>query len=421
MTRHPVRWAATLILTSVLALALVVERTAAAPWDFDDSAPLPTPSPWPASASVTATTDNGLYAAAAFNSMPCGGDGIPCSKLQIAHQMRPQNRLGMIVSTDKGATFGAPFVIDDGDGEAVGAYASIATGIWGYPTVISYQNADQTKLKIAHTSGVFNNSGNCGGGKWQCETLGIGGLHSAIALEGDGTVDIVHVNGQNLRLRRGSPPYRPADFPASQSFIVPDGGAGTITSASVAADSIGQVHIAFTDFTCVYYTYLQLTTFGPVEKINCAPSNATLPLRAGGVEIKVSNGRLPRISYILNSSTGYRVKYAYKAVDYDNENYTEKWIVRSVSPNYTTLPQPGTSLVIDFDTGVAKAISWGSVSGSTRRLMVALPSFGLDSWDSGAIADATGGAYSSMVFIGGKPAVAHYDTNLGNLRFSKKP
>jgi hypothetical protein len=397
------------VLTCALALALLVRHTEAAPDEPDDTAPLPQPAPWPTGVVAAGVgEDDGSYASMVYFSTPCW-PGL-CSTISVAHKRKTDGDLAYTKSTDKGATFTTTIIDPGAGGDIVGAHVSHAVGSLGYPRVISYQNETDEDLKIAHNSGVFNDSGNCGGGDWRCTRVTNGGKYSSIAIDGDNDrVSIVHVAGSSLKLARGEPPYASTDFTHT---TIPTN--STVTSTAVAVDWAGQVHIAFTTSRCLYYTMWQVSFLTEVEEVDCL-TDPNVVGKAGSASIAANVGLRPHVAYVMTASSGtHRVKYAHKTD-------ITTWVKRTISSPYTTVPQTGTSIRVDYESGEAMAIGWGSVVDNVRKLMVARPGgLIIGGWTT-TTGDTPGGAWSSLAVINGKLSATHYDSVGGNLRFSHAP
>jgi hypothetical protein len=349
------------------------------------------PVPWHSIDASGGINDDGSYASLAYRRIFCGLYQT-CPRTYISHQ-RKNVGLALSTSSDLGDSFSTQ-IIDDGDGDQVGAYTDIAAGTLS-GVFISYQNQTLIKAKFAHYVG---SGGNCGAGAWKCQHVANGGKFSSITVDNDERVSIVHV-GNGLRHSWADPPYT--------SFTTEDVTGGTITSADSAVDTLDQLHVVYTSGQCLKYKYWFGSGWSDTETVFCAPENPTGD--TGRVSVAVNYSSRPHVAFITNTASGsYELKHAYKT-DYYN------WAVEHVT--FLSGPQAGTSIVLDTDNIDTAAISYGTNTSSGYKLVLVYPN-NLYGWDGVAI-DNPGGAYSSMRRIADKLSIAHYDPVGHDLRFSE--
>jgi hypothetical protein len=389
----------TLPLLSILGLLLAAPPASAAQ-DDGVGTTAPPPIPWTTTTAADGGKDWGMNASMAMTMTWCSGNGFawPCTRISIAHHNKTNGDLMYSTSIDGGQSFTTTTVDFGPDGDIVGTHASLI--FQGTTPFISYHNATDGKLKLARK--VTSGTGNCGTDNgWQCKTLDLGGLHSSIGIKSNGQVQIAHAkSGGGVKLTRLDPPYTDAIFETVSNM--------NAKSVRLAVDDINQVHVAWSNGNCIYYTY---AFFEELETVECSPNNPTFD--AGRISMVVSSSERPHMAYMLNTASGgYRIRHAFK-VDY------QTWAYEHVS--YVSSPQPGTSIVLDQDDLDTAAISWGSPSSTgVPRLVVAHPGQFIG-WD-GALAAQPGGSFSSLGWYGGKLVVAHYDDTGaagGDLRFTK--
>jgi hypothetical protein len=380
-------------------LCLLPARPSPAATDPGGGTTAPPPIPWSSISVPDGTEDRGMYPSLVTTTVWCSGGGTswPCTRIAIAYHNKTDGDLMYSTSIDGGVTFTTTTVDAGPGGDIVGTHTSLT--FQGTIPFISYHNATDGKLKLARK--VTTGTGNCGtDNAWQCKTLDSGGLNSSIGIKSNGQVQIAHSkSGGGVKLTRLDPPYTDSTVETIANV--------NAKSVKLAVDDINQVHVAWSNGLCVYYTY---AFFEDIETVECSPSNPTYD--AGRISMVVNSSERPHMAYMLNSASGgYRLRHAFK-VDY------QTWAYEHVS--FVSSPLPGTSIILDQDDLLTAAISWGYPSNGVPRLVVAFPA-PLYGWD-GGLADYTGGSFSSLGRLGSKLIVAHYNDNGaggGDLRFTK--
>ncbi|RMH78965.1 MAG: hypothetical protein D6683_06950, partial [Actinomyces sp.] len=171
-----------------------------------------------------------------YASIAVGADGVPV----IAHQNATLGTLEVFVCADVGCTGGTGRTLDDGKGDRVGAFASIAVGADGNP-VIAYGDSTLGALKL-----FVCGDAHCTRGTARILEVGSGervGLEASLAIGADGNPVIAHRGSSGvLRLHACGDP---SCGTGSSHIVDPD--AGSVGRVSVTIDASGTPLVAYRD------------------------------------------------------------------------------------------------------------------------------------------------------------------------------